>query len=292
MTRPIVGYSEFIHLSIFVRHIYLKWTRNRCCVCYSKDTKKNTTGFGAAGKKGSVLMTSTTLTPSLEDYIETIFDLCRRQRYARIRDVVKEKQVNSSTVTSALKRLEAMSLVDYQKRGYILLTEKGEAEARKIVAKHALLSRFFSTVLMMSKRKADAEACAIEHHLSAEARDRMVSLFEYLNDAPEETSRQFLDGFAHYLKGAKGERRRQAAARSGGGEVSLDTLSPGQKGTVVRIGGTGAVRQRLLDMGLLPGTVVSVERTAPTGDPIWVDVGGDKIALRKKEAAAVATTLP
>jgi Fe2+ transport system protein FeoA len=53
------------------------------------------------------------------------------------------------------------------------------------------------------------------------------------------------------------------------------------------VGGRGPIRQRLLDMGLMPDASIRVERWAPAGDPIWVSIDGSHLALRKSEAAAV-----
>ena len=70
--------------------------------------------------------------------------------------------------------------------------------------------------------------------------------------------------------------------------VTVAELRPGQPGRVVAVDGRGAIRQRLLDMGILPGALVVVARVAPAGDPIWIEVEGNHISLRRAEAAAVA----
>ena len=57
--------------------------------------------------------------------------------------------------------------------------------------------------------------------------------------------------------------------------------------TVVRVEATGAIRQRLLDMGILPQAEIVVQRVAPAGDPIWIELDGTQLALRGQEARAV-----
>jgi ferrous iron transport protein A len=69
--------------------------------------------------------------------------------------------------------------------------------------------------------------------------------------------------------------------------MSVCDLKPGQRGVVTGVYATGAVRRRLLDMGLLRKTVVSVDRVAPFGDPVWLRLGGTQLALRRKEALTV-----
>ena len=67
--------------------------------------------------------------------------------------------------------------------------------------------------------------------------------------------------------------------------MTLDTLAPGATATVT--GYAGDLPARLLEMGLVPGTVVEVVRLAPLGDPMELKVRGFLLSVRKKEAAAV-----
>ncbi|MDQ2083133.1 FeoA family protein [Xanthobacteraceae bacterium Astr-EGSB] len=68
---------------------------------------------------------------------------------------------------------------------------------------------------------------------------------------------------------------------------SLDDLRPGETGRVVTLHGGGAVRRRLLDMGIVPGAEVEVVRNAPLRDPIEIRVGNSFIVLRRGEAARI-----
>ncbi|TET88550.1 MAG: ferrous iron transport protein A [Dehalococcoidia bacterium] len=68
---------------------------------------------------------------------------------------------------------------------------------------------------------------------------------------------------------------------------SLSELKPKEKGRIVRVGGGGGIHRRLLDMGLVSGSEVEVERVAPLGDPIEVRIKGYHLTLRKEEAANI-----
>jgi ferrous iron transport protein A len=70
-------------------------------------------------------------------------------------------------------------------------------------------------------------------------------------------------------------------------EHRLDELEAGQKACVIRVEGDAALRRRIMDMGLVPGTDVSLERPAPLADPIAFRVRGFELSLRRSEAAAV-----
>ncbi len=70
--------------------------------------------------------------------------------------------------------------------------------------------------------------------------------------------------------------------------TNLAQLTPGQRGRITTIGAIGPMRRRLMDMGLLPGEEIKVEKVAPLGDPIEVTVKSYNLSLRKKEAEGIA----
>ena len=70
-------------------------------------------------------------------------------------------------------------------------------------------------------------------------------------------------------------------------QKSLNQLTPGETGTVVRVGGDGLLKRRLFDMGITPGTGITLKKTAPLGDPIEVEIRGYELSVRKSEAEIV-----
>lgn len=66
--------------------------------------------------------------------------------------------------------------------------------------------------------------------------------------------------------------------------MTLDQLPIGQEAVITGVGGQGALRCRLLDMGLIPKTAVRVEKIAPLGDPLELRVRGYSLSLRKEDA--------
>jgi ferrous iron transport protein A len=69
--------------------------------------------------------------------------------------------------------------------------------------------------------------------------------------------------------------------------MNLAMLRPGQRGTITTIGAIGPMKRRLMDMGLLKGVEVKVEKVAPLGDPIEIIVKNYRLSLRKSEAAGI-----
>ena len=67
-------------------------------------------------------------------------------------------------------------------------------------------------------------------------------------------------------------------------ERNLKELKPGDKAVIIRITGEGAVKRRLMDMGVTKGAEVLVRKVAPLGDPIEVNIRGYELTFRKEEA--------
>lgn len=70
--------------------------------------------------------------------------------------------------------------------------------------------------------------------------------------------------------------------------MNLSNLKPGQQGTILKLdNGIGPIRRRLMDMGVIPGELIRVEKIAPMGDPLEVTVKGYNLSLRKGEAKGI-----
>ncbi len=69
--------------------------------------------------------------------------------------------------------------------------------------------------------------------------------------------------------------------------MTLDKLPIGKEAVITVVGGEGALRCRLLDMGLIPKTRVVVRKVAPMGDPIEIRLRGYELTIRKEEAMKI-----
>lgn len=69
--------------------------------------------------------------------------------------------------------------------------------------------------------------------------------------------------------------------------TTLDKINPGSGGIISHVGGEGALRRRLLDMGLTPKTMVKVNKIAPMGDPMELQIRGYLLTLRLEDAAKI-----
>jgi ferrous iron transport protein A len=73
-------------------------------------------------------------------------------------------------------------------------------------------------------------------------------------------------------------------------KIELHRLLPGQMGVIQEVQGSGLSRRRILDLGMVPGTLVEVMRRSPLGDPVAYQVRGTIIALRQDEASQISVT--
>jgi len=71
----------------------------------------------------------------------------------------------------------------------------------------------------------------------------------------------------------------------------LADLQPGESGIVAKILGEGAVKRRLMDMGITRGTEVFVRKVAPLGDPLEISLRGYELTLRKSEAQMISVVM-
>ena len=74
---------------------------------------------------------------------------------------------------------------------------------------------------------------------------------------------------------------------TGGDMRTLKDVRVGESTRVVRVNGQGALRRRIMDMGVTKGTKIYVRKMAPLGDPIEINVRGYELSLRKEDAASI-----
>ena len=117
------------------------------------------------------------ITKSLEDYIEYIYTSISNDKELKAIDIAKKFNISRASVSEALIRLCELGLVIYEGRKGILVTEKGETEAKRVIKKHQILLNFFNKTLNVEYEKASDNACKIEHVID----DDVVSILEKFN---------------------------------------------------------------------------------------------------------------
>lgn len=124
------------------------------------------------------------LTESLQMYLKAIYLVEQRKQAARATDVARELGVIPSSVTTALRALSRLDLVNYAPYDLITLTAEGRRTAKDIMHKYAALRDFFVKVLGVDEETAETEACQMEHRISETVFDRLLHFVEYYEQCP------------------------------------------------------------------------------------------------------------
>ena len=120
------------------------------------------------------------LSASLEDYLEAIFNLAKESNIARSKDIAKSLGVSRASVTGALRALKEKGLANYKPYDYVTLTKTGRQTAAEIAKKHRILESFFVDVLGIGPNTAQEAACKAEHALGPEIIARLLCFIEFV----------------------------------------------------------------------------------------------------------------
>lgn len=115
------------------------------------------------------------LSNSREDYLKAIYQICEKERVARVKSIAKQLNVSQSSVNYAVNVLLDSGLIKHKRYGYIELTEKGRKTGKQISLKHQLIKKFLKTVLEVDEKIADKDACRIEHAISKHTLKKIIS---------------------------------------------------------------------------------------------------------------------
>ncbi len=204
------------------------------------------------------------LTPALEDYLEVILQLSEENGKAKISDIARRLNIAKPSANQAISSLRRDGLVSQERYGPVYLTEKGQAKAREVWQRHQVISDFLREVLKVSASVAENDACMMEHVISQETLNRMAVCLSEKQQVEKKTIQM----------------------------ATLSDIFPGQRAKILKhTGPKNQARQRLMEMGLIPGTVVEVERLAPLGDPLEIRIKDYHLSLRKDEAAFLLVEL-
>jgi DtxR family Mn-dependent transcriptional regulator len=227
---------------------------------------------------------------STQDYLKVVYSLSKNGDLVSNTDISQKLAVAPASVTEMLKKLSEEGYIKYSPYHGSTLTEKGVKEAQKITRKHRLLESFLSNVLHIGKDKVHVEACQMEHALSDEAEESLCRFLQHPDTCPDDGKvipacdlpfSSCEECIQLHKKGLEQVGRRDKNL------TSIRDLKDGKYGKISFIRGEHKVLQRLLDMGLTPGTRIRVVKVAPMDGPVEVAVRGSKLALGQDIACNV-----
>jgi DtxR family Mn-dependent transcriptional regulator len=214
---------------------------------------------------------------SVEEYLEAIYSFNEQGKLAKNQDLSKKLKVSPPSVTQMIKRLANEGLVEYEAYKGAHLTGKGMALAQKVVRKHRLIERFLYDFLKLPLEKIHNEACRMEHGVSDEAAVALCKVMNNPETCPDD------DPIPECALNVESCNECEKTRDEVGSELPLTTqlsnLKPGEEGRVTFIRGGRQASQRIMDMGLTPGTYVKMVKAAPFKGPVEVEVRGTSLAL-------------
>jgi DtxR family Mn-dependent transcriptional regulator len=231
---------------------------------------------------------------SVEDYLKAIYDLSINGKAVSTTEISRTLKVAPASVTEMLKKLAEKGYISYSPYHGTTLTTAGSRIAEKTVRKHRLLERFLHDVLKIDKTKVHKQACEMEHALSDDAEESLCRFLRHPDRCPDDGKiippcdlriSSCAECIQLHSKGLEEIGKHDQSL------VSVSNLKQGQCGKISFIRGGYNMFQRLLDMGLTPGTEICVLRAAPLGGPVELSVRGSKLALGKGVASKVFVEL-
>jgi len=217
------------------------------------------------------------ISSNMEDYLEAISEIVETNGHAHTKDIADRLNVKMPSVTSALQGLASHGLVIYRPHSPVVLTKDGEAAALEIRRRHKELRKFFTEILKLDRAEADAEACKVEHVVNERLMERIVELSSAIATRPDCAGlRDHLSQAMPCICSSENEKL-----------ISLDKLPEGNSAVIVRLADSLRGVRRFADLGLVPGTEVTMEGCAPFGDLLRVRVMGSSLSLRSSDASYI-----
>jgi Mn-dependent DtxR family transcriptional regulator len=123
-------------------------------------------------------------TPSMEDYLEKIYELIKGKGYARVSDIAVELNLQPSSVTKMVQKLADAGYIHYERYRGLVLTKAGEALGESMKDRHAMLEEFLRLISVPEETlKKDVEG--IEHHVSPATVKALQQLTTFFQQNPE-----------------------------------------------------------------------------------------------------------
>jgi DtxR family Mn-dependent transcriptional regulator len=170
------------------------------------------------------------------------------------------------------------------------LTKKGYSIAKRVKRKHRILERFLHDVLGLDRDKVHEQACKMEHTLSDEAEEAMCKKLKGAETCPHGREIPPCDLDFESCEECFSEKNLRASEPESARDKSIipiTSLKPHQKAKISFIRGGHKIIQRLADLGLTPGTTVSLERSAPFKGPVEIIVRGSSLAVGRTIAEKI-----
>lgn len=230
------------------------------------------------------------MSANIEEYLEALYFLTQNGKAATTTEISQHLKITPASVTGMLKKLAEKGYVNYSPYQGATLTGEGFKIGEKMTRKHRLLERFLYDILKIRKEGVHEQACRMEHALSDEAEKAFCETLKQPDKCPDD--QKIIPPCDFQFSSCEecqkwGEESLEKIGRRQANLVAISALKERDAGRIAFIRGDRQVLRRLLDMGLTPGTKISVTRIAPLKGPVEISVRGSKLALGEGIASNV-----
>src|SRR5260370_24598433 len=210
-------------------------------------------------------------TRAVQDYLKAIHRLGGAEKVVSPVEIAERLAVRSPSVTGMLKRLAQAKWITYEPGHGARLTERGIAEARRVIRRHRLVELFLNRVLGLDWSEVDAEAEALEHAISPRLEQAIAA---HLGEPMEDTH-------GHLIPTREGMMTQRELQR-------LCDFRAGQR-VVIREAQDDNPEplRRWRELGLVPGATVEIVRFEPLDNLFEVDVAGNLVRLGPEALAGL-----
>lgn len=213
---------------------------------------------------------------AIEDYLKTIYMLAQDESPVSTSRIAEAREVKPASATSMIKRLGNLKMVNYEKHYGVTLTPAGEKLALEVIRHHRLIELYLMEALGFSWDEVHEQADILEHVISEKLEERIAAALNYPEFDPHGDPIPAKDGSMALV------------------DVELlSTVPAGQTVWVRRIldDANSELLRYLADMGLVPGTAVTVQTIAPFDGPLTLLIKDETKVIGRKVAASVLVEL-
>ncbi len=213
---------------------------------------------------------------AVEDYLKTIYMLAQDETPVSTSRIAEARAVKPASATSMIKRLAKLKMVNYEKHYGVSLTASGEKLALEVIRHHRLIELYLMEALGFSWDEVHEQADILEHVISEKLEERIAAALDHPEFDPHGDPIPAKDGSMAL--------------------IDVELLSTAQAGQTVWVrriidDANSELLRYLAEMGLVPGTAVTVQTVAPFDGPLTLLINDEAKVIGRNVAASVLVEL-
>jgi DtxR family Mn-dependent transcriptional regulator len=232
------------------------------------------------------MKTEETLSATVEEYLETIYNMAMEDEIVIGARLAERFRVSAPTVTEMLKRLVRDGYIEMDNKRQVSLTESGNQAAEAVLRRHRLTERFLVDMLGMQWHQVHEEACRLEHFISGAVEARVIASLNNPTTCPH----------GNPIPGSVANARSYLKDQ---GAVRLSTLSVNETATILCISEVVEDEEALIlymhEKGLTPGTQLTIltqnnSNEEEQEESVKLQVVGHEVGISIASAAKIWVT--